>query len=133
MPRGDGTGPMGNGSMTGRGAGYCAGYNVPGFANPSVGRGMAWGKNAGCGRGRGLGRNMAAPVLQDVPVKPKPEASGTVVPEPESVVHDKAEEISGVDVQEEIKGLKSQVDFISKSLGVVLEKLDSLGKIPVKE
>lgn len=34
MPGGDGTGPMGMGSMTGRGAGYCAGYDTPGYANP---------------------------------------------------------------------------------------------------
>ncbi len=49
MPRGDGTGPNGMGSMTGRGAGYCAGANAPGFAS-GVGRG------AGMGRGRGAGR-----------------------------------------------------------------------------
>ncbi len=34
MPWGDETGPMGQGPMTGRGAGYCAGYNTPGYANP---------------------------------------------------------------------------------------------------
>ncbi len=33
MPRGDRTGPMKVGSMTGRGAGFCAGYGVPGFVN----------------------------------------------------------------------------------------------------
>jgi len=40
MPRGDGTGPMGFGPMTGRAAGYCAGYPVPGFMNP-MGGGVA--------------------------------------------------------------------------------------------
>lgn len=44
MPRGDGTGPMGLGPMTGRAAGYCAGYPVPGFMNPYGGRpGLGWG------------------------------------------------------------------------------------------
>jgi hypothetical protein len=38
MPRGDGTGPAGMGPMTGRAAGYCAGYTVPGFMNPYGGR-----------------------------------------------------------------------------------------------
>lgn len=38
MPRGDGTGPAGQGPMTGRAAGYCAGYNSPGYANPGWGR-----------------------------------------------------------------------------------------------
>ncbi len=54
MPRGDGTGPQGMGPMTGRGLGYCAGYSVPGFANPigsGYGRGMAWGRGGGGGRG----------------------------------------------------------------------------------
>jgi len=49
MPGGDGTGPGGFGPMTGRAAGYCAGYSVPGFANPVFGRGF------GAGRGRGGG------------------------------------------------------------------------------
>ena len=38
MPGGDGTGPMGLGPMTGRAAGYCAGYSVPGYMNPIPGR-----------------------------------------------------------------------------------------------
>jgi hypothetical protein len=65
MPFGDGTGPLGLGPMTGRGAGYCAGYPVPGFMNPYVpgfGRGF-FRRRAfygypyfGFGRGRGFGR-----------------------------------------------------------------------------
>jgi len=51
MPRGDRTGPMGLGPMTGRAAGYCAGFNVPGFMNPSGGR--SWGRGAWGGGGRG--------------------------------------------------------------------------------
>ena len=51
MPRGDGMGPAGMGPMTGRAAGYCAGYSVPGFANPVPGRGYGF----GFGRGLGLG------------------------------------------------------------------------------
>ena len=51
MPRGDGTGPMGMGPMTGRAAGYCAGFPVPGFMNPYGGRGYwAWGRGGGRGR-----------------------------------------------------------------------------------
>lgn len=46
MPRGDGTGPMGMGPMTGRGMGYCAGCAVPGYANAGF----------GMGRGRGFMR-----------------------------------------------------------------------------
>jgi len=39
MPRGDRTGPLGYGPMTGRGAGYCSGSGVPGYMNPVYGRG----------------------------------------------------------------------------------------------
>ena len=49
MPRGDQTGPFGMGPMTGRRAGCCAGFDVPGFANPGPrcgfgfhGRGHGW-------------------------------------------------------------------------------------------
>lgn len=44
MPRGDGTGPVGMGPLTGRGAGFCAGY-----------------ANLGFGCGRGLRRNPGRP------------------------------------------------------------------------
>lgn len=51
MPRGDGTGPAGMGPMTGRAAGFCAGFGMPGYANPVPGRGLGM----GFGRGRGFG------------------------------------------------------------------------------
>jgi hypothetical protein len=55
MPRGDGTGPAGMGPMTGRAAGYCAGYSVPGYANTYGGR-YPGGRGAfGIGSGRGRG------------------------------------------------------------------------------
>jgi len=55
MPGGDGTGPAGMGPMTGRAAGYCAGYSAPGYMNPIPGRG-GFGFGRGWGRGRGRGR-----------------------------------------------------------------------------
>jgi len=51
MPRGDRTGPDGMGAMTGRGLGYCAGYDSPGYTK-GVPRG---GGGFGAGRGRGFG------------------------------------------------------------------------------
>jgi hypothetical protein len=39
MPFGDRTGPAGLGPMTGRAAGFCAGYPVPGYMNPAGGAG----------------------------------------------------------------------------------------------
>jgi hypothetical protein len=58
MPRGDGTGPMGMGAMTGRGAGWCAGFGTPGYANsiPWRGFGMGFGRGRGFFGGRGGGR-----------------------------------------------------------------------------
>lgn len=47
MPRGDMTGPAGLGPMTGRGAGYCAGFNTPGYMNPYGGRGYFGGRGRG--------------------------------------------------------------------------------------
>ena len=59
MPFGDGTGPQGLGPRTGRGAGYCAGFGMPGSMNPvpgGAGFGFGRGRAMGCqwfGRGRG--------------------------------------------------------------------------------
>ena len=48
MPYGDGTGPSGAGPRTGRGLGYCAGYNRPGYVSDPGGGGFG-------ARGRGRG------------------------------------------------------------------------------
>ncbi len=59
MPGGDRTGPLGLGPMTGRRAGYCAGFPVPGYMNPGFGwGGFGLGRGGfprGGGRGRGFG------------------------------------------------------------------------------
>jgi hypothetical protein len=68
MPFGDGTGPRGLGPMTGRGAGFCAGFGRPGFASPmhrypyrqgygySMPMWPGWGYGSGLGFGRGFDR-----------------------------------------------------------------------------
>ena len=56
MPGGDRTGPMGMGPMTGRAAGYCAGFGAPGSMNFAPGWGYwGWGRGSGGGRGGGRG------------------------------------------------------------------------------
>ena len=55
MPKGDKTGPQGLGSKTGRAAGYCAGYSVPGYMNPMRGCGRGFGRGFGGRRGGGFG------------------------------------------------------------------------------
>lgn len=49
MPSGDRTGPEGCGPITGRGLGYCAGNDRPGYTT-------GFGQGIGYGRGRGMGR-----------------------------------------------------------------------------
>lgn len=120
MPRGDKTGPLGQGPMTGRAAGFCAGNNVPGYANPAPGMGMAWGRNSGRGRGYRGRLN----VIPDI----NPVADNTPIPaqtqekEVRNTVSAEAVE------QNEFKVLKEQVNFISKSLEALSEKLESMDK-----
>lgn len=58
MPRRDGTGPMGAGSMTGRGLGSCTGANAVTYG---AGLGLGLGLGLACRRGfgRGFGRGLA--------------------------------------------------------------------------
>jgi len=56
MPRGDGTGPMGMGAMTGRAAGKCTGSGTPGYAHREFGRRFHAGFAQGiCGGGSHVG------------------------------------------------------------------------------
>ncbi len=56
MPRRDGSGPMGAGSMTGRGLGFCTGADAVKYC---AGLGLGLGLGLACRRGfgRGLGRS----------------------------------------------------------------------------
>lgn len=83
MPRGDSTGPMGMGSMTGRGAGFCTGYNMPGYLNRAGGRGcgMGFGRRNNFdgvgGQGGGFGRRnrfFAGGLAGSAGANPEPEA-----------------------------------------------------------
>jgi len=63
MPGGDGTGPMGQGSMTGKGFGNCLSWGIPALAGAAMafgfGRRRGWfGRTAGRGFGAGPGRGM---------------------------------------------------------------------------
>lgn len=118
MPRGDGTGPAGMGPMTGRAAGYCAGYNTAGFMNPYGGRGFA-GRGAGMGRGRGYRNAYYAtglPFWARYPVSP----AGA---EPYYA------EAAPVD---EMDQLKQQADALKQQLDQIQARMEELGK-PEKE
>ena len=73
MPGGDRTGPEGRGPLTGRGAGYCAGEEVPGYGPArGFGRGFGWGGRGRGFRGRGRGWWGFGPA---VPPSPEEEAT----------------------------------------------------------
>ncbi len=54
MPGGDRTGPAGYGSRTGRGLGYCSGYDSPEFTRGAPRGGGGFGRGWGRGFGRGF-------------------------------------------------------------------------------
>jgi len=68
MPRRDGTGPMGAGSMTGRGLGLCTGVNAAkygaGLGMMGLGLGLACRRGFGRGFGRGFAINQTSPKTQ---------------------------------------------------------------------
>ncbi|OPY11630.1 DUF5320 domain-containing protein [Syntrophus buswellii] len=47
MPRGDGTGPMGRGPMTGRRAGFCSWLGAPGYTDAPPAFGLGYGRGRG--------------------------------------------------------------------------------------
>ena len=116
MPRGDGTGPLGLGPMTGRAAGYCAGYAVPGFANPWVGRGF-WGRGGGRGFGKGFGRRFgyAAPFVSGYPIYGAP-VDYPGVPFPPAAASAEAE----------MNGLKAQAEYMKQSLDQITRRIEEL-------
>ena len=61
MPQGDRTGPMGQGSKTGRTLGLCNGSDTPGYTKGNGGgrgRGFAFGRGMGRGHGFAGGRHL---------------------------------------------------------------------------
>lgn len=75
MPWGDRTGPLGMGSRTGRGLGYCSGYDAPGFAGfrAGMGRGFGFGRGFRAGFGPGFGRMAWGRGVGFNPYSPSPE------------------------------------------------------------
>jgi len=108
MPFGDRTGPRGLGPMTGRGAGFCAGFPVPGHLNPVAGRGFV-----GCGRGGGRGRRnwFYATALMGWQRAAWWPVSGTA-----------AAPASG----QELKFLKSQAEHFESALDNIRERIEEL-------
>ena len=124
MPRGNATGPMGMGPMTGRGAGYCAGFGVPGYMNNFGGRGfgMGFGRGAGFGgrggRGGGFGyRNRFC--ATGVPGRFW--FGGMAAP------------YSNTDSETEKQVLNNQAEMLQNELDVIKKRLDELNIKAQKE
>ena len=113
MPGGNGTGPVGLGPMTGRGAGFCAGFSVPGYTNPVGGRGMGMGRGRGMGRGFGLGRAGYG----------VPAWAGVANPSPANAFFGPI-----VTAEQELEGLKQQAEFMQNSLTQISDRIEHLEK-----
>jgi len=118
MPGGDGSGPAGMGPMTGRAAGFCAGFPVPGYANPVGGRGMGMGfgrgRGGGFGRGRGFGWGRAGYGL--------PAYGGAVNPYAYSGVPF----APAITPQQELDGLKGQAEYLEDALDGIKKRIEEL-------
>jgi len=125
MPRGDGTGPAGMGPMTGRAAGYCAGYPVPGYTNPAGGRGY---RGAGQGRGGGWGRRNRF-YATGLPGWARagygyPAWGGVAEP---NVAY--AEPFApAVTAEQELDGLKQQAEYFRNALDGISKRIEELEK-----
>jgi hypothetical protein len=122
MPRGDKTGPWGAGPMTGRAAGYCAGYPVPGYMNPTGGYGWGRGRGRGRGWGRGFGRGRYAyppPAAQPIYPQAYPPAAQPQSAEQEVVAlenYQKQLEVEKVDLEQEMGGVKARIEELKAKL-----------------
>ena len=113
MPGGDRTGPMGMGPMTGRAAGYCAGYDVPGYMNAVPGRGFGLGRG-GWGRGYRWRNWYHATGLPGWARFGPPPAWG-------------AAPVWGAPTKEqEAEGLKAQAEWLQEQLDAVRQRIDEL-------
>lgn len=119
MPRGDGTGPMGQGAMTGRAAGLCAGYNQPGFMNPMPGRG---GFGRGRGRGMGMGRGMGWGRFGGYPAVAGPMANPMMGNAPYGQAYGPATSTP----EQETQVLKAQAQELETTLASIKKRLDEL-------
>jgi len=127
MPRGDRTGPWGAGPMTGRAAGYCAGYSVPGYVNPVNGYGRGWGRGRGRGYGRGWGRGFGRGGFgypQPVVVQPAYQPAYQPVAQPQSPEQEitalenyhKSLEAEKSDLEQEMGGVKARIEELKTKL-----------------
>jgi hypothetical protein len=123
MPRGDGTGPAGMGPMTGRAAGFYAGYSVPGYMNPVGGLGYR-----GWGGGRGWRYWYYATGLPGWARAPMgtPAQGGHMYPSAGPFA-------PTVTTEQELDGLKKQAEYFQDALGHINQRIQQLEKESKKQ
>lgn len=119
MPRGDGTGPFGYGPMTGRGAGFCAGNGVPGYANQGFIRGRGFG-----GGGRGWRNRYFATGL---PGWARPFGYNQLPGYPAGANY------AEYTPERELEALKNQADFFQGQLETLNQRIRELEEIAAKK
>ncbi|MFA7332985.1 MAG: DUF5320 domain-containing protein [Kiritimatiellia bacterium] len=120
MPGGDGTGPLGMGAMTGRAAGFCAGYGTPGYMNPIPGRGFGMGRGRGFfgrGGGRGGGRGWAWGGMPYGAPYAMPYVAGAPYATPYASAPTK---------EQELEALKGQAEYFENAMGDIRKRLQEL-------
>ena len=98
--------------MTGRAAGFCADYDVPGYANPAAGFGRGFG--GGFGRGFG-GRGWRNRFWATGPTGRQRMAAGPAAPVQQQP-----------QTPEEVQALRAQADHLEQALQNVRQRLDAL-------
>ncbi len=106
MPRGDRRGPEGMGPVTGRGLGYCNGYENPGYTKGAPRGGAGFGRGFGRSFGRGYGRGFGNWGFSNYPNYPVQQYS----------------------VKDEEKYLKSEMDALKEELKTMQARLSELKK-----
>lgn len=110
MPCGNGTGPNGMGSGTGRAMGYCSGSDAPGFAS-APGRGGLRFENGQGVAARGCGRRRGGAGCRGA-WRQAPMAATTAVPKAD-VRHSDTE---GQDWQQQTRAVQTTLDAIMQRL-----------------
>jgi len=105
---------MGMGPMTGRGAGYCSGYGIPGYMNNIPGRGFGRGAGFGGRSGRGgrfgFGNRFYAASVPGWQRRTGGYSTAVVPPDP----------------QEEQQTLRMQAEFLQRELDAIQKRLAEL-------
>ncbi len=117
MPKGDRTGPRGEGPLSGRGMGYCSGADALEYAQPGPGMGRGFARGRGDQR-RGYRHWFHATGL------PRWARYGSPAGASEPQVGDTAQEVAD---------LKAHADWLGRQLGAIQARLEALTNKPEGE